>query len=244
MAYSNYLIFKMSRRYAENDQPSDLYDAAYEKLADLAPPWGLQGIPKVAIKEFRGEAAIGIKYTKVEKSSPIKEMRLGYMNRSRTALPGDDSMYDDTFTVEFYPKKVKEDWKYLLDVVFPAYVSATSPYFGRIYDGEIHVDDVITINEETGDSSRNVDYVDSRQGIYRIWPANYWDRELCLRSFRLTPEEIVQRLSGKVGSCRIFEGGVLLICSYDLLLGADIVKLNDVVLPLLRKPDEICGSTG
>lgn len=225
----------MSRRYAAHEQPAELYDTAYEKLADLAAPWGLQGTSQVAMRRFNGEPAIGIKFGNLDKSSPIKDMRLGYMNRSRTALPSDDSMYDDTFTVEFYPKKVKEDWKYLLETVFPDYVSATSPYSGKLYDGGIHVDDVVTINEETGDSSRNADYVDARHGVYRIWPANYWDRELCMRGFGLTPEEIVQRLSGKIASSRIFENGVLVICSYDRLLGADILALNDVVLPLLRK---------
>lgn len=156
------------------------------------------------------------------------------MNRNRSGLPADLPLNDDTLTVEFYPKKVLEDWKYLLDVVFPSYISAFHPYFGRLYDGQIHTDDVGTFDEETGEIRLNSAYVDWRHGIYRVWPANFWDRELCWRSFNLSPEDIVQRLSGKVASCRIFEDGVLIICSYEKLIGQEILKLNDIVLPLLR----------
>lgn len=233
MTFANFLIFKMSRRYLATEIPSNFYNTAYEELSKLSQPWGLEGVAKVPLKDFSGQISVGVKYTKLEKTSPSKGFYFGYFNRARTAIPPDESKYDDTFTVEFYPKKVREDWRYLMDVVFPTYVAATQPYLGKLYDSEISTDDVFVTDEVTGEAWRRPDYVDPRLKVQRIWQANYWDRELCKRSFNLTPEEIVQRLSGKVANCRVFENGLLMIYSYDPIIGADILDIDAVVRPVL-----------
>jgi hypothetical protein len=227
------LTFKMSCRYAENEHPSALYAETYAELADLEAPWGLKGISMAPIQERKGAETIGVKYNKVGKNSPIKSFVFGYMSRQRNGMPPDKALYDDTFTVEFYPKKVQEDWKYLLDVVFVRYIAATQPYFGRLYDTDIHANDVAPFDEASGESALNPAYIDWRQGVYRVWPANFWDRELCRRSFGLSPEDVVRRLSGVVSSCRVLCDGVLVICSYEKLSSEEVLVLNQKILPLL-----------
>lgn len=234
MTFSNSLIFRMRRRYGESEQPAALYNSIYTKLTELSPPWGLNGVPQIQMKEPRGAFTFGVKYQKLEKTSPVKNFLLGFANRNRTAVPEDRSINDDTLTVEFYPKKVKEPWPYLMDVVFPFYVQATGAYSGTLFDGEINVDDAALFDPETGDSAPNPAFVDPRHGVNRIWQANYWDRELCRRSFNLEPEAIVERLVGKVANCKKIADGVLVICSYDPLFGEDILELNDLILPILR----------
>lgn len=170
-----------------------------------------------------------------EKSSPVGSVTIGVMNRQRTALPTDESTNDDTLAAEFYSHKLTCDWQYLLDVVFPAYIAATRPYIGHLYDSDISVADVVSYDEATGNSLHNVDYVDARKGVYRIWQANFWDRQLCMCSFGLVPEEIAARLAGHVAQCRVLQDGGLLICSYEPLFGDDIIRLNELVFPLLRR---------
>jgi hypothetical protein len=156
------------------------------------------------------------------------------MNRARTDDPSETSENDDCFDVEFYPKKVKEPWRHLLETVFPIYIKAAKPYVGMLCDVDIFVSDIGTGDRYTGEYHLNPNYVDIRKGVYRIWPANYWDRELCECSFKLTPEEIVKRLENKVADCRVFEDGVLLIYSFEPVLGDEILKINEVLMPILR----------
>lgn len=226
-------MFKLNRRYSQTEAPEVLYDAAYRHLSGLAQPWGLEGVPMIPMKEIWGRGGIGIKYTKPSRASPVNAFWFGYQTRHRTGLPDDRAMHDDSLQIEFYPHKFDGEWAYLLDVVFPAYVAATRPYIAQLLDQDISVNDAFLINE-WGDASPNPDHVDPRLGIHRIWPANYWDRELCRRAFRLSPEDIVTRLSGKVASCRIVDDGVITIYSYDRMLAADILHINDAIMPLLR----------
>ena len=93
---SNLLVFKARRRYVERERPQALYDAVVEELAQLAPPWGLQGVPRLPLKEHKGGAAFGVNYRMVEKSSPVRNMTIGFMNRQPNALPTDESTNDDT----------------------------------------------------------------------------------------------------------------------------------------------------
>ncbi|MES3022457.1 MAG: hypothetical protein V4857_12830 [Pseudomonadota bacterium] len=235
MASSNFLTFRLSHRYGEGEMPQALYRAMYCKLSELAQPWGLQGLPQIPMKEHRGAFTFGVNYKKLDKASPIKHYLLGIANRARSAPPADLAMNDDTLTVEFYPKKVRERWSYLMDVVFPAYVVVTGAYAGTLFDGDIAVEDAFLYDSDTETYAPNPGYIDPRHGVYRIWQANYWDRQLCRRSFNLEPEAIVKRLDGKVARCEQFADGVIVICSYDPLIGEDILKLNDLLLPLLRE---------
>jgi hypothetical protein len=227
------MIFQMNRQYEGGDDPFELYDAEFDVLGSLAPPWGLEGIQKIPMVDHRGAITLGVKYSKLEKASPVKSIIFGFMSRKRTGPPPDTAVSDDTLTVEFYPKKVHENWNYLFDTVFTTYILAARPYFARLYDDQIHANDVGTFDEELGQIILNPSFIDWRRGVYRVWPANFWNREYCRRSFNLEPEAIVERLTGKVEHCRVFEDGVLLICAYRQMNSEEIMMLNDAVLPHL-----------
>lgn len=93
------------------------------------------------MKEARGAVTFGVRYSLASTTSPVKSFIIGFMNRSRTAPPSDASMNDDTFSVAFYPRKVQQNWNFLLDVVFPEYISATEAYVAFLYDEKILADD-------------------------------------------------------------------------------------------------------
>ena len=234
MGKSKELRLEVNRRFSKSERPEEIYQAMYNVLATLPPPWGLKGIPIKKIPKYDGDFSFNVSYTKQEKISPIKSFDISFMNRNRRDEPTDEPINDDRIIIDFHPKKIKEQWRYLMEVVFPTYIKASNPYLATIFDGDIYISDIGALNLDTGEYQYNQDYIDIRKGIYRIWQANYWDRELCHRAFKLTPEEVVQRLSGKVADCRVYENGVLLIYSFEPLLGDEILKINDELMPILR----------
>ena len=123
-----------------------------------------------------------------------------------------------------------------METVFPTYIKAMRPYLGKMYDVDLATADMGTPNFDTGEFYENPDYVQSRKGIYRIWPANYWDSDLCRRAFNLTPEEIVKRVKDQVATCEVFEHGVLLIYSNEQMSIEEILNINSVLIPLFKSP--------
>jgi len=75
--------------------------------------------------------------------------------------------------------------------------------------------------------------VNGRDGVYRINAVNYYDRELCQRAFNLSPEQIVERLDGKVESVSLLSDGVMLIYSSKLLERDELEKIDAKVKALL-----------
>ncbi|MFZ6769426.1 hypothetical protein ACO0LM_20435 [Undibacterium sp. Di26W] len=234
MASFNTLTIQFRRRFSKQEVLETVYQSAYEVLCKLPQPWGLDGVPMKSLPNYQGQISTGVSYTKQLKASPIKNFGIGFFNRNRRDEPPDESSYDDTMTVGFYVKKVDQNWKYLFSEVFPTYIQAFKPYVGELTEDRIFSSDIGSRNFDTGEIYRNPDFIDSRQGVCRIWPVNYWDRELCHKAFQLTPGEIVNRLAGKVAECREFENGVLLIYSYEPPTVEQILQINPELMPILR----------
>src|SRR5262249_31400728 len=102
--------------------------------------------------------------------------------------------------------------------VLPAYVEAFGCYKATLRGPDIRLADwkrVVELSNSTGKD------VDGRDGVYRIHPGNYFDRELCQRAFGLAPEKIVERLQGKVENVLALGDGVLLVCNSGIPLARE-----------------------
>jgi len=141
---------------------------------------------------------------------------VSYANRKHLE---DRGAHDDYFACDFIPKNV--DYEAAVSTFFPACISGLSAYVGEIFDQEFaHVD---------GIEGRRVN---SREGVYRIQPVNFFDKELCRRAFDKTPAAIVKLLRGEVESVERFNDGVMIILSSSVMtmeeadtLGGEVKKL-------------------
>jgi hypothetical protein len=110
----------------------------------------------------------------------------------------DKASNDDFICIDFNPLKI--DYELIVSDVFPRLVAAFDGYRGQIIDTKIY-----SLDFEKKQT------IDDRHGVYRILPVAFYDRQLCVRGFNLSPEEITKRLSGRVESAKLFNDGVLLI---------------------------------
>lgn len=229
--------FVSSHRFSFEDTPEQLSDHAYEVLSRIPAPWGLEGISKRGLREYAGEISTGVSYSKdlVMKGGAIKSFSMGFMNRKRADTPANEPVNDDRLRVDFRLHKVSESWKYVMREVFPAYVEAMGAYFAVLEEEGLEFSDSWDCDPVTGTCSPKKDYVHSRIGVSRIWPANYWDRELCMRAFSQTPEDVVQRLASRVAEARVFRDGALIICSYDIMPHELVASVDAELRPVLTK---------
>ena len=148
---------------------------------------------------------------------PGVEAYIAYALRSESYLR-DNAQYDDRMIVEFDPTEV--DLAEVAKTVFPQYVEAFGAYRATIViSDELSLDDW----DEICELCRTGKDVNGRDGVHRINSVNYFDRELCRRAFESSPEDILDRLDGKVETARIVADGVLLIVTSDMVdrIGAD-----------------------
>jgi hypothetical protein len=219
-------------RFSFDKSQESLYELAFARLQQIPAPWGFKGVEFKPLPQMKQFPVAGVSYTR-ELGAPIKTFGMGFLNRLRSEAPRDDPTGDDTLTIDFNINHKSIDYNHLVREVLPAYVEAMGAYFMRLDDHNIAVADS-TVIDEAGASHARPGYVDFREGVSRIWPANYWDRELCLRAFSLTPEQVVSRLNGRVASARILLDGALVIFSFERVPDDQIVAIDGKLRPLLR----------
>jgi hypothetical protein len=118
MSYSRFLTIKMNASYTPENSPDIIYDRQFSIISEIDPPWGLKGREKIPIRDGKPRPAVGIRYTQLDGISPIRSFYFGYISRNRPDLPPDAPLFDDTLTIDFNPKKIKDTWHYIFDVAF------------------------------------------------------------------------------------------------------------------------------
>jgi hypothetical protein len=215
---------KIQLRYrARADESIDeRHTVVMSKLASIPKPWGLEGSDPVPVPDIGDGLAVQVEFAP-DPSNDIGGY-ISYLFRSDAYLK-DHAQYDDLMIVEFDPEKV--DFAYVAQTVFPAYVHAFGAYRATIIiDEDLALDDwdvICAKNRETGFD------VNGRDGVFRITPVNYFDRELCHRAFGLSPKEIFERLDGKVELVQLLEDGILLIASSKLLSRQEIELIDESI---------------
>ena len=218
-------------RFSFDTSHEELYQAAVTRLVQIPPPWGFKGLKIKPLPPVKPNYAVGVSYTR-ELGAPIKTFGIGFWNRNRKSEPRDTPAGDDTLTIDFNINHKSVDYGHLVREVIPAYVEAMGAYFVRISEANIDYEDAYIV-DESGASRSRPGALDFREGVDRIWPANYWDRELCRRAFSLTPDQVVNRLTGHVAEARILMDGALIIYSYDRVPDGQIASIDGKLRPLL-----------
>jgi hypothetical protein len=71
--------------------------------------------------------------------------------------------------------------------------------------------------------------VDGRDGVYRVGPVSFFDRQLCVRAFGLSPEAVVQALQEKAERVGLVADGVLIVLTTRLIDRRELELLSDSV---------------
>ena len=166
-----------------------------QAMARHAPPWGLKGLEIPPARDVApGDLSALVRLRGL---SPKGEMSyVKYAFRSEKYLE-DNARFDDHAIILFKAAAAADRLRELFDEVLPAYVEAFDCYKATLCDPDIRLADwkrVVELSNSTGKD------VDGRDGVYRIHPGNYFDRELChhcvsLRSYIPLP---ARPLAGKV----------------------------------------------
>jgi hypothetical protein len=181
--------------------------AFFRNVSSLAGCWGFHtGVPSLPAM---GEQLISV----VNLSKLLGRGLKGRMTYVFRSAPQDKAMYDDVLYLEFDPRKI--DYSYLVNHVFPTYITAFAGYRGELGD--------IAFVDQDFEHEREID---SRHGIYRIYPVSFYDHLLSQRAFGLNPTEVAARFNDVVERVGVLGNGVLIIASSEILSFAEADQLT------------------
>jgi hypothetical protein len=199
-----YYLMLRSRPRAHDSIP-EYHDWILSQLSELPPPWSVTRKPwpkaadpgnnysrTVTLRNFFGKTIV---------------MTTSYFHRAAVrdqAAFRDYGSADDYFTFEFNVHKV--DYALLLDLALPRFIEVTHAYRAQLmpHDYVLH---------EAG----NIGQLDFRSAVYNIAPVNFFDRELCERAFRLSPEQLLDQFVGKIAEGRILKDGAYIIATREIV---------------------------
>jgi hypothetical protein len=211
-----YIVTVRSRPHAD-DGISSKHDRFMAGIRTLPSPWAPES------SDWPGAADPGEDYLTVIKLARIMgegvKGSLNYRNR-RVLL--DEAQSDDWIRLEFNPEKV--DYPALLRSAFERYVTVLGAYVGDIKDARFIANDF-----ERWQRSK----IDYRQNVFRIYPVNFFDRELCKRAFALRPEDIAARLTKEVERVDLVNNGVLIVVDSKILPFKEAEAIDRRLRPLL-----------
>lgn len=210
-----------------NESVASRHATLIKALNEFPPPWGYHPnqAPGVTVNTAELVSVLQLK----ELSSRGLRSYISYPLRSRDYLR-DDAQFDDVLVIEFKPAEA--DLSYFVETVLPRYIEAFDCYRATVANRAVAREDWSTIVEQVNATGKDVN---GRDGVYRINEINFFDRELCRRSFGLKPEQITERLQGQVERVSLFRDGVLLVCSSTLLSSEDLDKVGDEIMKALGR---------
>lgn len=220
---------KLKLELRHRAQLNEAYDEKHAKfinnITELESPWCLD--KAFSLPDMGGELLVSFPLSKIFGRGV--NGRITYVCRSEEYLE-DNAQYDDHIQIEF------NDGRFDLGEVIKVlqvYIPAFDCYRATVHNWDITRSDWPKVVEECNSSGKDIN---GRDGVYRINAINYFDRELCLRAFSLSPEQIIQRLDGKVEFVSLFNDGLFLIYSSQLLE-------KNVFLNIDKEIKQIIGDT-
>ena len=223
----NLYYIGLRRRARVGESHQELHRRFIETMSRYDAPWGYKNHEMPIAPEFGKNLTSVVELRAL--SGKDRKSYICYLFRSEQYLK-DKAQFDDHVIVEFQSKGV--DTEVLFEKVFPAYIEAFDCYRATVASREIEMagwDSIVELCNKTGKD------VNGRDGVYRINPANFFDRELCRRAFGLTPEQIRKRLEGKVEKVSLLHDGVLIIYSSKLPSSREEYEKIDSELKTLLK---------
>lgn len=214
--------FEFRHRSTPNESLNDRHANFINVISKLNIPWNL--------KELKALPDIGSDLTLTLSLSGVLGKgingKLVYIYKGYEYLQ-DNAQYDDNIFIEFNLNKV--DVETIINI-FKVYIVAFDCYRASVNNIDVSSEDWDGIVEECNSTGKDVN---GRDGIYRINAINFFDRELCLRAFNLSPEQIIERLEGDVESVSLLHDGVLLIDRSNFLESDEFEKIDSKIRSLL-----------
>lgn len=161
-----------------------------------------------------------------------------YTYRGERYVYEDRASYDEHLHFGFKVSNKSVDYSCVVNEHLPRVVEAFKGYkaqisydlYGLYYQGGLNDDNPI-YNRLRED--KVVD-IDGRNNIYTLYPAQFWDAELCHRALGYGPDEVIARLQGKVHMAgRLMEGVYLVLNDDPSLTYEAFVKMNERIKPIL-----------
>jgi hypothetical protein len=138
---------------------------------------------------------------------------------------------------EHFPKVINAFRGYRAKVSFSQYYYRGLSYENSYYKGTCS-------DDRSRSSDENLIYdrlrqdpsidIDGRNNIYTLYPAQYWDAELCQRALGYSPQEVIVRLEGHVPCVHPLMDGVYLVLNEEPQLEySEFLQMNGTYKPLL-----------
>ncbi len=208
---------QMERRALANEDYDLLYDKFLEGIKDLPNTWNLAGVKP--LPDIGADVITSVSITRI-----LRRGMKGYIYYFYRGDYLNDSQDDDRLIIEF--KSGKGLTKELVEIL-PTYISAFGAYFLTIGNYSISVPNWDKVVD------KEIEY-HPRKDVLRINAINYYDRELCRNAFNLTPEEILERLTGKVEIARIVNDGIYFVYTSEELPEEEHRKIDAIVRSWLK----------
>jgi hypothetical protein len=217
---------QLSHRAALEESIQARHSNLIDSLAALGPEWGIRPGSVIADPVVRPRDLSA--YVDIRGALPFaKKPTVVYQIRNASYCE-DAAQYDDLLSAEFNPDEL--DFARLALEAFPAYVGAFQCYRAAIFSWDMVFADQPGITEQRQSTSKDVD---GRDGVYRIHPVNFFDRELCKRAFGRTPEQIKKALTGQVEHVEMLHDGVHIVINSSVLPDAELLKIDSNLRRLL-----------
>ena len=209
-----YNLVLRSRPSAQEPIPAR-HDQIMSELAKLPSPWGLVSNPWPRAEEPGGEYIRAI----VLKNSFGRSINFAATYRNRAALK-DEAISDDVLDFEFNVKKV--DYPQLLESALPRYIEITRAYRADIMPYEYRLQEAAQMR-----------LIEQRRNVYNISPVNYFDSEISRRAFGLSPQQLLQRLEGKIAEGRMLGDGAYIVATREIVDADQARQIDAQLKPLI-----------
>jgi len=149
---------------------------------------------------------------------------VSYASRVPAAVV-DKAHSDDVLTLHVDIDRV--DFLWLSRSVFPELVNCFGSYRGGIVtDIDLDLDDFEEACEVAQATGRDID---GRDTVFRIYPVNFFDNEMCRRAFGISAADVASRLRGSLEKVEERNGGVFIYTGAEPPGRDDIITLDNWV---------------
>jgi len=206
-----------------------------ENMMQIGPPLGYQGMVPPPTPDCGSGliAAFSAKY-------PIRGLKCfgDYKYRGERYVWQDRASFDEHLRFRFFLSNKTLNYQDVIKEQFPPIVEAFGGYRALVdydyhdtnYTGGFKRNNEV-YNALVADKSLNVD---SRNFIYSLHPAQFWDAELCRRALGFGPDEVIRRLKDVAVLARPFMDGVYLVLNDDPnLTYEEFFEMNERIKPML-----------
>lgn len=215
------ITVEMRRRTEVSDDVEALHSRVAKGLAALSPNWWHAGA-KIDEPDLDDELE-----SQVNLGPGLPDNVQGYLayvfrdaNYSRDLAEFDDRLI---LNISVESKKYPE----IVNELFPLLVRIFAPYRASIIlDEDLILDDWEVANERGRLSGRDED---GRDGVVRIPPVGYFDREFCLRAFGIDDGEFARQVHGIAEKTLRINDGVFFVFSTEMLDRQQLVDLDQRV---------------